>query len=222
MTTVKPQRKPYRSPRRSEQVDATRRRILDAARQLFAQRGYAGATMEAIAVASGLAVPTVYKNFGNKRLLLVKLIDTELYTPDYVQVQRARPRERLQAMARMIVNYASRAADVTSIVAGAIGADPGFEQLLRRIRGDRRLHAARMAHSLAQDRALRPDRTEEQASAILYSLVGLELYDLFVKRCSWSDEQFESWLSDTLAELLLSPGREVRRRAKDRGRTGSG
>ncbi len=211
MAKVKDPRKPYRSPRRSEQLDATRRRILDAARQLFGERGYASTTMEAIAAKSGLAVPTLYKNFGNKRLLLVKLIDTALLTPDMVKLRPARPpRERLQAMAQVIVNYSSRAADVASIVAGAIGADPGFEQLLRRMRGDRRLHAARVAHSLAQDRALRQDRTEEQASAILYSLVGTELYDLFVKRSGWSDEQFEQWLSETLAELLLRPGRAAR------------
>lgn len=223
MTKVKSPRKPYRSPRRSEQLNATRRGILDAARQLFGERGYASTTMEAIAAKSGLAVPTVYKNFGNKRLLLVNLIDTALYSPEYAKVEPGRPpRQRLQAMARMIVNYASRAADVTAIVGGAIGADPGFEQLLRRMRGDRRLHAARVAHSLTQDRALRQDLTEEQASAILYSLVGLEVYDLFVKRSGWSDDQYEKWLSETLAELLLRPRRVARRSSKRLGPTGTG
>ena len=160
--------------------------------------------MEAIAAKSGLAVPTVYKNFGNKRLLLLKLIDTYLYTVDYMQIQTERtPRERLSVMARMIVNFCSRAADLSAIVAGAIGADPEFEQLLRRIRGDRRLHADRVAHSLARDHALRNDRTEEQAAAIIYAVVGNELYDLFVKRSGWSDDQYEAWLAETLAELLL-------------------
>ena len=60
MGRVKASRKPYHSPRRSEQLDATRRRILGVARQLFSERGYAGTTMEAIAAASGLAVPTAF------------------------------------------------------------------------------------------------------------------------------------------------------------------
>jgi len=210
---VKASRKPYRSPRRSEQLDATRHRIVGAARQLFSERGYAGTTMEAIAAASGLAVPTVYKNFGNKRLLLVRLIDTALY-PDYANLTKPRsPRRRLQAMAEMIVNYSSRAADVTAIVAGAIGADPEFERLLRRIRGDRREHATRIAHTLAEDGALRADRSEKQAGDIIYGLVGQELYDLFVRRSGWSDEQFETWLSATLAELLLKTRPRTTRRA---------
>ena len=45
MTDVK---RPYRSRRRREQAEETRRRILTAARRLFVDRGYGGATMEGI------------------------------------------------------------------------------------------------------------------------------------------------------------------------------
>lgn len=124
-------------------------------------------------------------------------------------------------MAEMIVNYASRAADVSSIVAGAIGADPGFERLLRRIRGDRREHATRTAHSLAEAGALRADRSEKQAGDIIYALVGPELYELFVKRSGWSDDEFETWLSATLAELLLKTGHRSRLPVRRGGYTSS-
>lgn len=211
--TVKAERKTYRSPRRSAQVDATRRSILDAARHLFAERGYAGTTVEDIAGMSGLSVPAVYKNFGNKRLLLVHLIDRDLYFPDYADARgRRSPVERVKAMAQMVVNVSSRAADIVAIVRGAIGADPEFEKLLRRIRGDRRILADRMARGLTRDGALRHDRTEKQAADIIYALVGSELYDILVKHTGWSDEQFEAWLADTLAENLLRPER-VRRPA---------
>src|SRR6266545_1700732 len=46
-----------RTPRRPK-AQATRRRILDAARGLFVERGYVATTIEAIAAEAGVAVPT--------------------------------------------------------------------------------------------------------------------------------------------------------------------
>ena len=41
--------RPYRSPLRAEQARATRRRIVDAGRDLFVERGYGPTTIDAIA-----------------------------------------------------------------------------------------------------------------------------------------------------------------------------
>ena len=63
-----------RTPRRPK-AQATRRRIRDAARRLFVERGYVATTIEAIAGEAGVAVPTVYLAFGTKRALLAELLD---------------------------------------------------------------------------------------------------------------------------------------------------
>ena len=93
MARVKGPRKEYESPRRSGQLDATRLRILAASRKLFRERGYPNTTMSAIAAASNLAVPTVYKNFGNKRRLLLELIEQTINTrvPAELQSVLAQP-----------------------------------------------------------------------------------------------------------------------------------
>jgi AcrR family transcriptional regulator len=204
---VKRPRKPYRSPRRAEQLDATRRRILDAARALFGKRGYPDTTMDAIARESGLAVPTVYKNFGNKRRLLLDLIDMTINTrvpPEYDAVisQPTSP-GRLHGLARMCVTLASGASDVISIVVSAAGSDPQLAEMMNRIAEGRRRNAALIARSLAKDRALRPGCSEGEARDVMYALAGPELYELLVIRSGWSDEQFEAWLSRTLVESLL-------------------
>jgi len=62
----------YNSSRRKEQALQTRRQIVEAARSLFIARGYAGATIEAIAQEAGVAPETVYAAFGNKRAILAK------------------------------------------------------------------------------------------------------------------------------------------------------
>ena len=207
MAKVKRPRKPNRSPRRAEQLDATRRRILDAARTLFGKRGYPDTTMDAIATEAGLAVPTVYKNFGNKRRLLLDLIDVTINTrvpPEYdAVISQPTPRGRLQGLARMCVQLAAGASDVISILVGAAGSEPQLAEMMNRIAEGRRRNAALIARSLVKDRALRPGCREEEARDVMYALAGPELYELLVIRSGWSDEQFEAWLSRTLVESLL-------------------
>src|SRR6476646_12140502 len=67
---------------RAERARRTRRRILDAATAVFLERGYAGATMRAIAAAAGVAVPTVELGFGTKARLLKAAIDVAIAGDD--------------------------------------------------------------------------------------------------------------------------------------------
>jgi AcrR family transcriptional regulator len=49
--------------------------VLDAARTVFAQQGYHGATIEAVARGSGTPRPTVYELFGSKDDLFAAVVD---------------------------------------------------------------------------------------------------------------------------------------------------
>ena len=60
---------------RAARTRATRRRIVDAAAELFVERGYGVTTLEQIAVRAGVAVQTVYFHFGNKRTVLKEAVD---------------------------------------------------------------------------------------------------------------------------------------------------
>ena len=108
--TVKP-RRAYDSPRRRQQAAATRRAVLDAARELFIQRGYVATTIGAIAAHAGVSPETVYATFKNKRALLSQLLDVAIAGDDapvpilersWVQQLRdqADPQRRLQILAR--------------------------------------------------------------------------------------------------------------------------
>src|SRR5438094_10034775 len=65
------------SPRtlRAEQVQLTRKRIIDAAEALFRTRGYGPTTLQAVAAAAGVAVETVYSRFRNKTTLLSAILE---------------------------------------------------------------------------------------------------------------------------------------------------
>src|ERR1700735_3161228 len=55
---------------RQEHRDATRRRIVAAARKVFVSKGYARATIEDITAAAGVSRATLYQHFDSKYALL--------------------------------------------------------------------------------------------------------------------------------------------------------
>lgn len=69
MATVKPRVRPTR--------DEVRERILDAALEVFAAQGFAGATIDAIGQAAGFTKGAVYSNFGSKDELFLALLDRQ-------------------------------------------------------------------------------------------------------------------------------------------------
>jgi AcrR family transcriptional regulator len=72
---------PDKAPRRKRaaHLGPERRRplVLDAAYRLFLERGYDGASMEAIAEAAGVSKPVVYDCFASKEELFTAMLDRE-------------------------------------------------------------------------------------------------------------------------------------------------
>ncbi|HKY65090.1 MAG TPA: TetR/AcrR family transcriptional regulator [Acidimicrobiales bacterium] len=60
---------------RAQPLEQQRRQVLDAALSVFAQHGYHGATIEAVARRSGTPRPTVYELFGSKDELFEAVVD---------------------------------------------------------------------------------------------------------------------------------------------------
>jgi AcrR family transcriptional regulator len=68
------------SPRltRLEQTERNRTLVLDAARQVFLDRGYQGATLDQIADEAGFSKGVVYSQFGTKADLFLALLDLRI------------------------------------------------------------------------------------------------------------------------------------------------
>lgn len=61
--------------RRSEMMEETRGKLIQAARKAFAEKGYANASMDDLTAAVGLTRGALYHNFGDKRGLLQAVVD---------------------------------------------------------------------------------------------------------------------------------------------------
>ncbi len=90
---------------RAQQRELTCQRILDAATEVFAEHGYAGASIDAITARAGYSRGAFYSNFTDKTELLIRLtqrrIDAfaEQELPDALSLP---PEERVQLVARWL------------------------------------------------------------------------------------------------------------------------
>lgn len=129
--------------RRARQKAARERRILRAAEQLFARRGYAGTTMEDIARRARLAVGTIYNYFPSKPELVLALLRREtgetLAAGEAIRKDPpADPQAAVQALLDVYVDLAARhdRAQLRELLAAAVAqpepiARAAFEMDLR-------------------------------------------------------------------------------------------
>jgi AcrR family transcriptional regulator len=100
--------------RKAQERQARRRRIQDAARTVFAERGYSGASIELIARAAQLSVGAIYLYFRSKEDLYVSLIEDALTVFDVEMTQvreHAEVSTRLRDTWSLLVRWAERDAE---------------------------------------------------------------------------------------------------------------
>ena len=194
--SVKPLRA-YNSPQRVEQANATRRRIMAAAEQLFAERGFATVTMERIARQAGVSVATVYLYFPGKAAVVASLAEAITASPDLSveQVEReSDPIRQLQIAAQVIRQLNERSWLVTDILRNAHGRDESLAEIWL-VWQQRHLDAVRRGVAALQGRgALRAGLAFNEAVDAFYALAGTDVFRALVRERGWSPQKYEEWL----------------------------
>lgn len=209
------ERRPYESPRRREQARATRMAIVDAARDLFIERGYAVTTIDQIAARAEVSPETVYAAFKNKRSILSRLIDVSIAGDDapvpilersWVQEMREEPdpRQRLRILAKNGRLMLERWTPIYEVLRGAAAADPEIASLWE-LNKRRRFEGQRALLRILTERShLREGLSPTVATDVLFAMGSPETYRLLVTDRGWSADRFERWYFDALARLLLA------------------
>ncbi|GAB3415536.1 TetR/AcrR family transcriptional regulator [Flindersiella endophytica] len=188
-----------RSTYRQQQAEATRDRIADAARRLFATSGYGSTSIESIAAEAGVGVRTVYSAFGTKREILSRICERWLQdarAPERAADVLAEPDHvrRLYAAAAWLGGLYSAGFDVVMIFEAATDESPETRALLRSKLAGRNQAMDAMIASL--DGHLSVPLAEAQA--VFRALAAPGVYQELVAESGWSPAEFARWAGETL------------------------
>jgi AcrR family transcriptional regulator len=208
-----PVKRRYDATRRRQAAARTREAILDAARQLFTERGYAATPMTAIADRAGVALDTIYASVGRKPELARLLIETAISGTDqaipaeqrdYVRAIQAAPDAgtKIAIYAAAVAAIAPRLALVLAIIQQAARDEPELGRLWDQIAERRAANMRRFVADLATTAPLRLD--PDQAADIVWATNSAEMYQLLVGQRGWSPQRYEGFLADTWRRLLLA------------------
>lgn len=208
--------RPYDTRRRAERTRASRRVVVAAAHELFLARGFADTTVDAISVASGVPIATVYRLFKTKAAILKQVIDEAVVGDDAPVplgnrpvVKDAQAAEDPKAMTAAFAHVARQVYDNTAalrlVLRVAAALDPEAAALQDSIEEQRRVGQARVARALADKGFLAPGLKEAEARDIVYALMSIDTYRILRLEQRWSSARYESWLAHALHRLLVKP-----------------
>src|ERR1700722_17942134 len=191
-----------------------RRAVVEAARTLFLECGYAATTIEAISDLSDVPKATVYRLFSSKPWVLHALVDGSIAGDDQSVPLQNRPpvrallddpdpRSQLAGFAGITSGIMSRTEPVYRILVSAAASDPPASALLAEQPSHRQQGQAAIARSLARAGALRPTLRERDAADIVHALMSPEVYRLLTGDRGWPAARYEQWLKDILIDQLL-------------------
>jgi AcrR family transcriptional regulator len=96
---------PGPTPARQSQKEATRQRVVNAARELFDTHGYQGTTIREIARHAGVAVGSVFTTFASKGEILSEVMQARI-DPLYAELDRVMPHLRGTTVDRLRTMFA--------------------------------------------------------------------------------------------------------------------
>ncbi len=198
----------YNSENRNAQAAQTRNRILDSARQLFHSEGFECVTIEKLAQAAEVSIPTVYSLFQSKRGVLFALMDKVFPTEQHSALVEAGKQEK-SAKKRLMITaklsrqlYDSEKAQI-DLFQGASVLAPEFKELQQEREQGRYLRQEEFVNTLMKDKALLKDLSLSQARDILWAFTGRDIYRMCVVERGWTSDEYEKWLAQLLIKSLL-------------------
>ncbi len=191
----------------------TKAAIVQAARNLFAERGYFATTVEDIAAEAQVAPATVYSSTGGKQGVLAAIL--ELWRTD-PQIQatldgvaaRSEPREIIETLASAAREMRERWDDAVRIFLTTAPHDSGVAEQFEPFTRFYRQCIAEIAQRLSDLGGLRQGIDAAYANDVLWLYFGYGSFYTLRHENGWTYERAEHWLAAQAARELLAPGPE--------------
>jgi AcrR family transcriptional regulator len=196
----------------------TRRRLVQAAGELFAERGYAATTVSAIAERAGVSLQTLYLAAQGKRQLLRAYMEaTVAASPagldqDYVDRLKAMvaasgghdSAARIRAVAHVYRLIAERSAAGWHLYRDAAAMEPEIAADWDALQSLRRRTFRGLLEGIP-DEDLRAELTFDDAVDTAWAIASPQTYDVLVRHGGYTLDTYESWVAGTLVAALLHP-----------------
>jgi AcrR family transcriptional regulator len=192
----------YHSPLRARQAAATRRSVVQAALELFAELGWAGTSLPVIAKRAGVSVDTIYSTFGNKSTLLMEVVHLAIVgddddapmvdRADFADFARGRRHERLRTGVRYTMDVYERSLPILETLREAAASDDVARERLTRYDQDRR-DLIEAGVTLIVGHEPTPDLIDA-----FWALISPEVYRYLIMGRGWSSQKVEDWFVDML------------------------
>ena len=202
-------------------VEPTRERILSAAAQLFAEYGFTGASMPAIAAQSGITAGAIYRHFASKAELLLEVVKRALEALPF-SFERGSEADD----AALLPEFAARLTDpaltllrqLSVEVHAAARRDPEVRKLLAAYN---EMALRKIRTLLAVEERARPRDAlwapEYTARALTVFLMGLNHMDTLHPQLV-GDQAWRKFVASHVAALLRLNSHSVQKKRPARGR----
>jgi AcrR family transcriptional regulator len=197
--------------RRKEYAEATRQAIIDAARHLFAERGYFSTRVEDIAKEARVAPATVYAGFKGKFGLIQAMVDAWSTAPDINSTDvdilalddPAAIIRRVSAGAReMREEYG----DIMRTLVATAPNDEAVAATMREANVVYREALTRISQRIADVGSLREGVDVKKATDMLWLYFGYAGLFVMHDDNGWTWDEAEKWLADQAIHALLADG----------------
>lgn len=210
-----PAPRPYRSDLRRQRAEETRRRVIEAAVELFGTRGYRGTTFVELARRAGVSVETVRKQ-GTKAALLQAAIElmsfgvegeTDVLDTDLGRALAAidDPDRLAEGIGAGLLAINAPSAGLWTAVVGAAHDDPEVAAFRDHMLGLVRRQVERILSRLAARGWLRTDVPFDDLVEAFCVVTSVESYVRFVRVDRRSDAAYAAFVARTVRETILSP-----------------
>jgi AcrR family transcriptional regulator len=209
---VNPRR--YDASRRQARAAESRRRVVEAAHDLFVEQGYAATTIAAIAEAADVSAPTVYAGFTGKSDVLKHAIDFAIAGDLEPVPVRSRPtatwvddasnaEELLSRYAVLMGEVGARAVPILNVLARAADVDEDLAALYADLERQRLRAATRIARGVRDRGGLPEGRSLGWARDVVWVCNAPENYTMLVMKRGWSTRRYVEWARASLITTVL-------------------
>jgi AcrR family transcriptional regulator len=165
-------------------------------------------TINKLAQAAEVSMPTIYAIFKSKRGVLQALIDNALPPAQFAalvddSMQETSPEKCLSITAKLARRLYDAESELMDILRGASVVAPELKDLEQEREARRYERQGEYVSRMMKGKSLAKGLTLQKARDILWALTGRDIYRMFVVERGWTSDEYEKWLAQLLVKSLL-------------------